>query len=302
MVEHNLKVVADLSRPHHRARARRRCWRKATTDRLERIRGCSKPISGPAMPEPAARPAPLLAVDELNAWYGESHVLHGVDFDVQRRRGGHAARPQRRRPDHHAARRSWASSASARARSSVDGAERSACRRTNRPAGRRLLPRRARHLRQPLGRGEPDAAAARSPPAGLRSSEIYEMFPNLKERLHSPGTQLSGGEQQMLAIGRILRTGARLLLLDEISEGLAPVIVQKLGRMIAQLKARASPSCWWSRTSASPRRGRPLLCDGARPHRRRFAKRELEAQHGQAARVPRRLTPRLHRSNGWRTS
>src|SRR5207302_10506316 len=66
--------------------------------------------------------------------------------------------------------------------------------------------------------------------------EIYGMFPNLKERASSPGTRLSGGEQQMLAVARILRTGARLLLLDEISEGLAPVIVQKLGEMVAALR------------------------------------------------------------------
>jgi branched-chain amino acid transport system ATP-binding protein len=68
--------------------------------------------------------------------------------------------------------------------------------------------------------------------------EIYEMFPNLLERKNSPGTRLSGGEQQMLAVGRILRTGARFLLLDEISEGLAPVIVQALARMIRSLKAK----------------------------------------------------------------
>jgi branched-chain amino acid transport system ATP-binding protein len=75
-------------------------------------------------------------------------------------------------------------------------------------------------------------------PGGMSVEEIYEMFPNLKERRNSQGTRLSGGEQQMLAMARILRTGARILLLDEITEGLAPVIVQTLGRVIRQLKAK----------------------------------------------------------------
>jgi branched-chain amino acid transport system ATP-binding protein len=89
---------------------------------------------------------------------------------------------------------------------------------------------------------------------GMSIDEIYAMFPNLAERRHSQGTRLSGGEQQMLAVARILRTGAKLLLLDEISEGLAPVIVQALARMITCCANAATRWSWSSRTSALLRR------------------------------------------------
>src|SRR2546426_19858 len=115
------------------------------------IRRSSRRISEPAMPDPAGAARQLLRIEDLHAWYGESHILHGMGFAV---------------------------------------------------------------------------------------GEIYAIFPNLKERRRSQGTKLSGGEQQMLAIGRMLRTGATLLLLDEPTEGLAPVVVQQIGGVIRRLKQK----------------------------------------------------------------
>ena len=190
------------------------------------------------MPEGRSAPdAPLLAVRELNAWYGESHVLHGVSFDVvagevvtllgrngagktttlksimgvvPRREGSIAFEGKEivRLPSNRIAHLGIAWCPEERGIfASLDVEE------------NLLLP--------PVVR-----------PGGMSVDEIFGLFPHLRERLHSQGTKLSGGEQQMLAIGRILRTGARLLLLDEPTEGLAPVIVQQIGRTIRELKSK----------------------------------------------------------------
>jgi branched-chain amino acid transport system ATP-binding protein len=179
----------------------------------------------------------MLEVRGLHAWYGESHILHGMDFEVGegevvtllgrngagktttlksimgmvgRRDGSIKLRDTQtiRLPSNRIARLGIAFCPEERGIfSSLDVEE------------NLLLP--------------PQVA-----PGGLTLQQVFELFPNLRERLRSQGTKLSGGEQQMLAIGRILRTGARLLLLDEPTEGLAPVIVQQIGRTIAQLKQR----------------------------------------------------------------
>jgi len=179
--------------------------------------------------------APLLRVQGLHAWYGESHVLHGVDFEV---RAGEVVTLLGR-----------------------NGAGKT----TTLKSVMGMVPRRdgsiayqgAEIIRLPSNRIAQHGIAfcpeergifaslnveenLLLPPkvrdGGLALARIFELFPNLQERLRSQGTKLSGGEQQMLAIGRILRTGARLLLLDEPTEGLAPVIVQQIGRIIGQLK------------------------------------------------------------------
>jgi branched-chain amino acid transport system ATP-binding protein len=190
------------------------------------------------MPEAATAAAqPLLAVAGLQAWYGESHVLHGMDLEVRegelvtllgrngagktttlralmgmvkKRQGSVRLFAQEciRLPSHRIARLGMALCPEERGIfASLDVEE------------NLLLPPRVRE-------------------GGLSTEAVLELFPNLRERLHSPGTKLSGGEQQMLAIGRILRTGARLLLLDEPTEGLAPVIVQQIGATIRRLKAQ----------------------------------------------------------------
>lgn len=182
-------------------------------------------------------PTEYLRVSDLHAFYGESHILHGVDFTVHR---GECISLLGR-----------------------NGAGRTTTLRaimglTGRRTGSIMLNGRevismAPHRIAQLGVGYcPEERGIYSslsceenlllPPqvasGGLSLEQLYDMFPNLKERRNSQGTRLSGGEQQMLAMARVLRTGARLLLLDEISEGLAPVIVQKLGEVIRELKKR----------------------------------------------------------------
>jgi branched-chain amino acid transport system ATP-binding protein len=188
-------------------------------------------MSVPAMPDS------LLKVEGLQAWYGESHILHGVTFDIGR---GELVTLLGR-----------------------NGAGKT----TTLKSIMGIVEKRSGSVRFEKDEtvGKPSDVIARLglaycpeergifaslnveenlllPPAvktgGMSLAEIYQLFPNLQERRRSQGTKLSGGEQQMLAIGRILRTGANLLLLDEPTEGLAPVIVQRIGEVIRQLKAR----------------------------------------------------------------
>ena len=182
-------------------------------------------------------PEPLLKISGLNAFYGESHVLHGVDLEVHAgelvtllgrngagktttlksvvgmiadRRGSvtHAGQELIELPSHRIARLGIAFCPEERGIfASLDVEE------------NLMLP--------------PEIA-----PGGMGLDDIFRLFPNLRERLRSQGSKLSGGEQQMLAIARILRTGARFLLLDEPTEGLAPVIIEQIGACIGELKAK----------------------------------------------------------------
>ncbi|MFG6176647.1 ABC transporter ATP-binding protein [Halomonas sp. THAF12] len=181
--------------------------------------------------------AEMLRVRDLHAFYGESHILHGVDFDV--RRGELVTLLGRNGAGRSTTLKAIMNMVGHRTGSIVINGNETLAMRPHR------IPR--------LGVGYcPEERGIFSsldveenlllPPTvrsgGMDLDEIYTMFPNLQERRRSPGTRLSGGEQQMLAMARILRTGARLLLLDEITEGLAPVINQALGEVLVKLKAR----------------------------------------------------------------
>lgn len=181
-----------------------------------------------------------LRVAGLNAWYGESHILHGMDFSV--RRGECISLLGRNGAGRTTSLRAILGLTGKRTGSiKLDGVEIIGMS-THRIArlGVGYCPE-ERGIYASLSCEEnlllPPQVGDKSQ-AGLSVDEIYAMFPNLESRRHSQGTRLSGGEQQMLALARILRTGARLLLLDEISEGLAPVIVQRLGEVIRSLKEK----------------------------------------------------------------
>ena len=183
----------------------------------------------------SASDAAILSVRNLEAWYGESHILHGIDFEVN--------------PGEVVTLLGRNGAGKTTTLKSVMGM---IGKRTGsvRFAGRDIIRTSSDRIARlgvafcPEERGIFASLDVREnlllPPTvrsgGLSLDQIFELFPNLKERLNSQGTKLSGGEQQMLAIGRILRTGARFLMLDEPTEGLAPVIIQQIGETIARLK------------------------------------------------------------------
>ena len=185
--------------------------------------------------QPEAAPV-LLTVDKLHAWYADSHVLHGMSFDV---REGEVLTL--------IGRNGAGKTTTLKSVMGIIGKRTGSIRFNDQDIARASSDRIARMgvAFCPEERGIFASLDVRENlllppivrPGGLSLDQIFELFPNLKERLNSQGTKLSGGEQQMLAIARILRTGARFLMLDEPTEGLAPVIIQQIGHTIARLKS-----------------------------------------------------------------
>jgi branched-chain amino acid transport system ATP-binding protein len=177
----------------------------------------------------------MLAVEDLHAWYGESHILHGVEFRIAK--GEVVTLLGRNGAGKTTTMKSiMGIVANRKGKIAFEGAETIGL-----PShkiarlGIAFCPE-ERGIFASLDVKENLMLPPQVAPGGLGVDTIFELFPNLRERLSSQGTKLSGGEQQMLAIGRILRTGAKLLLLDEPTEGLAPVIVQQIGATIRRLK------------------------------------------------------------------
>jgi len=179
----------------------------------------------------------MLAVKDLEAWYGESHILHGVTFDV---RTGEVVTLLGRNGVGKTTTLKAIMGIVDQRKGSVRFEGRELIRQPSNAiarAGIAFCPE-ERGIFSSLDVRENLLLPPQVRPGGLEIDRIFTLFPNLRERLKSQGTKLSGGEQQMLAIGRILRTGARLLLLDEPTEGLAPVIIQQIGQTIGMLKSQ----------------------------------------------------------------
>jgi len=184
----------------------------------------------------AAAGAEVLTVNDLQAWYGESHILHGINFNVK---AGEVVTLL--------GRNGAGKTTTLKSIMGVIGKRTGSIRFDNKEIIRATSDKIARLgiAFCPEERGIFASLDVRENlllppvvrPGGLPLDQIFTLFPNLKERLNSQGTKLSGGEQQMLAIARILRTGARFLMLDEPTEGLAPVIIQQIGHTIARLKS-----------------------------------------------------------------
>jgi branched-chain amino acid transport system ATP-binding protein len=193
-------------------------------------------VAAAAKPEHTAGAAtPVLAVRDLQAWYGESHILHGINFDVN---AGEVVTLLGRNGAGKTSTLKSIMGIIGKRTGSVRFGDQDIIRASSDKIARlgiafcpeergifASLDVRENLLLPPIVRS-----------GGLSLDQIFDLFPNLKERLNSQGTKLSGGEQQMLAIARILRTGARFLMLDEPTEGLAPVIIQQIGHTIARLK------------------------------------------------------------------
>lgn len=185
----------------------------------------------------AAAGAEVLTVKDLQAWYGESHILHGINFNV---RAGEVVTLL--------GRNGAGKTTTLKSIMGVIGKRSGSIRFDDKEIIRATSDKIARMgiAFCPEERGIFSSLDVRENlmlppvvrPGGLPLDQIFTLFPNLKERLNSQGTKLSGGEQQMLAIARILRTGARFLMLDEPTEGLAPVIIQQIGHTIARLKSQ----------------------------------------------------------------